>query len=216
HRLPDELPVLRRSRVVPGREPPIAVVQTHHQPRYRQPVLRGSGAGVAHDRQPRRTTEQAHRSPPGRSLRVAQRAGHERNHSTRRGETPRPVLRHRTPHHPDRLRPVRQGPPQRGRSRRKTGTDQGGRVTNGPHGSCDRRFAGVHELLTHRLANGDDTGASVCVIRDGDTVVDLWGGLADADSGREWTRDTLVNSFSLTKTMTTLVVLRLLDRGELD
>jgi len=89
-------------------------------------------------------------------------------------------------------------------------------VTNGPHGSCDRRFAGVHELLTHRLANGDDTGASVCVIRDGETVVDLWGGLADADSGREWTRDTLVNSFSLTKTMTTLVVLRLLDRGELD
>src|SRR5699024_9046566 len=80
----------------------------------------------------------------------------------------------------------------------------------------DRRFAGVHELLTHRLANGDDTGASVCVIRDGETVVDLWGGLADADSGREWTRDTLVNSLSLTKPMTTLVVLRLLDRGELD
>src|SRR5699024_7615510 len=56
----------------------------------------------------------------------------------------------------------------------------------------------------------------VGVSRDGDTGVDLWGGLADAESGRPWTRDTLVNSFSLTKTMTTLVVLRLIDRGELD
>lgn len=83
-------------------------------------------------------------------------------------------------------------------------------------GTCNQRFAGVYELLAHRLDNGDDVGASLCVIEDGETVVDLWGGLADARSGAPWTRDTLVNTYSLTKTMTTLVVLRLIDRGLLD
>jgi CubicO group peptidase (beta-lactamase class C family) len=74
-------------------------------------------------------------------------------------------------------------------------------------GSCDARFAAVRELLERRLRDGDEAGASVCVIQDGATLVDLWGG---------WPRDALVNTWSLTKTMTALVVLALVDRGVLD
>lgn len=85
-----------------------------------------------------------------------------------------------------------------------------------PEGTCERQFTGVYELLARRLASGDDVGASVCVIKDGEVAVDLWGGLADVESGTPWTRDTLVNTYSLTKTMTTLLVLRLIDRGLLD
>ncbi|HVV11333.1 serine hydrolase domain-containing protein [Amycolatopsis sp.] len=75
-------------------------------------------------------------------------------------------------------------------------------------GTCDARFAPVRELLERRLRDGLEVGASVCVIQDGVTVVDLWGG--------DWTRDTLVNTWSLTKTMTALVALALIERGVLD
>lgn len=85
-----------------------------------------------------------------------------------------------------------------------------------PSGVCVPRFAGVRELFARRLARGEEIGASVCVIQDGHTVVDLWGGIADPDSGRPWLRDTLVNTYSVTKTMTALVALKLIDEGLLD
>lgn len=83
-------------------------------------------------------------------------------------------------------------------------------------GWCAPRFEPVLRLLEDRLESGDDVGASVCVIQDDEVVVDLWGGLADRDSGTPWSSDTLVNTYSLTKTMMALVVLGLIDRGVLD
>ncbi|MEV6603304.1 serine hydrolase domain-containing protein [Kutzneria sp. NPDC051319] len=62
----------------------------------------------------------------------------------------------------------------------------------------------------------DEVGASVCVTVEGETVVDLWGGFADEQRTRPWDRDTIVNVYSVTKTMTALTALLLADRGELD
>ncbi|PXY21324.1 serine hydrolase domain-containing protein [Prauserella muralis] len=87
---------------------------------------------------------------------------------------------------------------------------------SGAHGVCAARFAPVRDLLERRLRDGDEVGASVCVIEDGEPVVDLWGGVADPATGAAWTSDTLVNTYSLTKTMTALVALALVDRGVLD
>ncbi|MDQ0380520.1 serine hydrolase domain-containing protein [Amycolatopsis thermophila] len=70
------------------------------------------------------------------------------------------------------------------------------------------------ELLERRLRDGDEVGASVCVIQDGDVAVDLWGGAASPSA--PWRGDTLVNTYSLTKTMVALVALVLAGRGELD
>jgi CubicO group peptidase (beta-lactamase class C family) len=47
-------------------------------------------------------------------------------------------------------------------------------------------------------------------------VVDLWGGYADAARTRPWEQDTIVNVYSVTKTMTALTALLVADRGELD
>ena len=69
---------------------------------------------------------------------------------------------------------------------------------------------------TQNLASGADLGASFCATVEGETVVDLWGGFADADKTRPWERDTIVNVYSTTKTMTALTALLLADRGELD
>jgi CubicO group peptidase (beta-lactamase class C family) len=83
-------------------------------------------------------------------------------------------------------------------------------------GSCDERFEPVREAFTRSLETGSDVGASVAVVVGGQFVVDVWGGTANPETGEPWRRDTVVNVFSTTKTMTALVALMLADRGELD
>lgn len=77
-------------------------------------------------------------------------------------------------------------------------------------------FERVREVAQASLDSGADIGMSVCAIKDGEPIVDLWGGLADAETGTPWQRDTIVNTYSVTKTMTALSALLLIDAGELD
>jgi CubicO group peptidase (beta-lactamase class C family) len=77
-------------------------------------------------------------------------------------------------------------------------------------------YPGVRAAFEHNLASGVDVGASFSVTAGGETVVDLWGGFADAARTRPWLSDTIVGVYSTTKTMTALTALLLADRGELD
>jgi len=77
-------------------------------------------------------------------------------------------------------------------------------------------FEPVRDLLEQHLSDGSDVGASVAVRVGDEVVLDIWGGSADASGTRPWERDTIVNVWSTTKTMTFLVALMLADRGELD
>lgn len=83
-------------------------------------------------------------------------------------------------------------------------------------GSFDPRFHELADLLERSVADGADRGASICVVQDGETVVDIWHGTADQDATQPWERDTLVPVWSITKVMASLVTLVLADRGELD
>jgi CubicO group peptidase (beta-lactamase class C family) len=83
------------------------------------------------------------------------------------------------------------------------------------HGTCEDRFGAVAGALAASL-DADDVGASVAVHVDGEAVVDIWGGYADAARTVEWQRDTITNVWSTTKTMTALCALILADRGDLD
>lgn len=82
-------------------------------------------------------------------------------------------------------------------------------------GEYDERFAAVAQALGDALAAGD-AGGSAAVFVAGEPVVDVWGGFADSVGTRVWKRDTIVNVFSVTKTMTALCALVLVDRGLLD
>ena len=83
-------------------------------------------------------------------------------------------------------------------------------------GFAHDEFSSVRSLFEANLASGIDLGASFSASVEGDTVVNLWGGWADAERTRPWTEDTLVNVYSTAKTMTALCALILIDRGELD
>ena len=82
-------------------------------------------------------------------------------------------------------------------------------------GSFDELFTAVPSALAGFLDDGD-TGASVAVLVDGEPVVDVWGGFADAARTIPWQPDTITNVWSVTKTMTALCALVLADRGDLD
>jgi CubicO group peptidase (beta-lactamase class C family) len=89
-------------------------------------------------------------------------------------------------------------------------------VDNLVRGFAREEFAPVRAAFAENLANGVDLGAAVCVTVGGQTVVDLWGGFADSAAQRPWQRDTIVNVYSTTKTVTALTALLLADRGELN
>lgn len=84
------------------------------------------------------------------------------------------------------------------------------------HGTCDPAFQEVRDEFERNFTERGDVGASVCVIVNGETVVDLWGGLADPETGKPWERDTLVSLMSVTKGATALSAHMLHDRGLLD
>lgn len=83
-------------------------------------------------------------------------------------------------------------------------------------GHCDARFSGVREVFERNFVERNELGAAVCVMVDGETVVDLWGGVADETTGRRWDRDTMNVIMSCSKGVTSLCGNMLIDRGELD
>lgn len=83
-------------------------------------------------------------------------------------------------------------------------------------GHCDPRFTAVRDAFEANFAEREELGAAVTVQVGGRTVVDLWGGWADAGRIRAWERDTVVNVWSTTKGVTALCAHVLADRGLLD
>lgn len=83
-------------------------------------------------------------------------------------------------------------------------------------GTCPERFEAVRAAFADNLESGRDVGASAAVYLEGELVVDLWGGYLDAEKSKPWEKDTIINVWSTTKTMTNLCALILADRGELD
>lgn len=83
-------------------------------------------------------------------------------------------------------------------------------------GTTEGRFAAVRDVMAASLESGADIGCSFAATLDGETVVDIWGGHADVEKTRSWERDTIINVYSTTKTMTALTALLVADRGELD
>ncbi|MGW2258359.1 serine hydrolase domain-containing protein [Streptomyces sp. NPDC001780] len=77
-------------------------------------------------------------------------------------------------------------------------------------------FEPVREAFAANFTQHGDIGAAVCVYWHGRPVVDLWGGVADVDTGRPWTRDTLQLVYSATKGATATAAHMLVERGMLD
>ena len=89
-------------------------------------------------------------------------------------------------------------------------------MTAPTEGHCDPAWQHVAEAFRANFAERREVGASLCVMQHGRPVVDLWGGIADAKTGRAWERDTVGIVFSCTKGATALCAHMLAERGQLD
>jgi CubicO group peptidase (beta-lactamase class C family) len=77
-------------------------------------------------------------------------------------------------------------------------------------------FERVRDEFERNFAERGEVGAAFAAVRDGETVVDLWGGLADQAAQRAWQEDTLQLIFSGTKGVVAACLLMLIDRGLID
>ena len=83
-------------------------------------------------------------------------------------------------------------------------------------GECAPKFAAVREAFQQNFDQRGEVGAAFALYKDGEKVVDIWGGLADRDTGAPWVEDTMQLTFSTTKGATAACAHLLAQRGELD
>lgn len=83
-------------------------------------------------------------------------------------------------------------------------------------GFFDLRFEAVRDTFAEQFERTRQRGAALCVQIGGETVLDLWAGLADEAGEQAWHSDTLVNLFSSTKTFTAVAALQLVAEGRLE
>ena len=79
-------------------------------------------------------------------------------------------------------------------------------------------FEHVREEFERNFAERGEVGAACAVTVAGEYVADLWGGSQDAEGSTPWSRDTIVNVWSVGKAVSAVLLLRLVERGlvELD
>ncbi len=82
-------------------------------------------------------------------------------------------------------------------------------------GHCDERFSAVRAAFEANFLADEELGASAAVTVEGQYVVDLWAGKRNHNSD-PWEKDTIVNVYSTTKTMASICILMLADRGVID
>lgn len=82
-------------------------------------------------------------------------------------------------------------------------------------GYFDLKFEAVRDTFSELFEQAQQRGAALCVKIAGETVIDIWAGVADNAGEQPWHTDTLVNLFSCTKTFTAVAALQLVDEGKL-
>jgi CubicO group peptidase (beta-lactamase class C family) len=83
-------------------------------------------------------------------------------------------------------------------------------------GFCDARFGKLREEFAENFNRRGERGGALAVWHDGGVVCDLWGGWSDLGRQVPWSRDTIVNFFSVSKALCAIAIMRLVDGGVLD
>jgi CubicO group peptidase (beta-lactamase class C family) len=86
-------------------------------------------------------------------------------------------------------------------------------ISKGIEGRYMPGFEPMVDAFADNIARGLEAGAACAVFKDGVPVLDVWGGLSDRAAGTPWREDTLVTVYSVTKGISALAVLHLVDQG---
>lgn len=83
-------------------------------------------------------------------------------------------------------------------------------------GYFDLKFEVLRDAFAALFDDPQERGMALCVQIGGETVVDLWAGVADKEGQHAWHSDTILNLFSCTKTFTAVTALQLVGEGKLE
>lgn len=83
-------------------------------------------------------------------------------------------------------------------------------------GYFDLKFEALRDAFAALFDEPQERGMALCVQVGGETVVDLWAGVADKEGQQAWHSDTILNLFSCTKTFTAVTALQLVGEGKLE
>ena len=84
------------------------------------------------------------------------------------------------------------------------------------HGFVEPGFEAVREAFADNFIKRNELGGACAVYRDGNKVVDLWGGIRDKASNAPWEDDTMVVVYSTTKGLAAMAVALAHSRGLID
>jgi CubicO group peptidase (beta-lactamase class C family) len=82
-------------------------------------------------------------------------------------------------------------------------------------GFCEAKFLEVKNLFQSYFDKGIEEGASLALVKNGKALVSIYGGYAK-NKQNEWSEDTIVNTFSLSKGIYAGCVANLIDQKKLD
>jgi CubicO group peptidase (beta-lactamase class C family) len=99
---------------------------------------------------------------------------------------------------------------------RSAGPAGGGKTGASVHGTVEPGFEPVRDAFVGNFEERGEIGAATAIYVGDRKVVDLWGGIADHLTGREWGQDTLSLVWSTTKGPAAMTILRLAERGVID
>ena len=83
-------------------------------------------------------------------------------------------------------------------------------------GSVSPGLDAVRAAFEDNFARRRELGGACCAFHNGEKVVDLWGGIRDANSGEPWEHDTMVIVYSATKGLAAMTLAVAHSRGWLD
>ncbi|GAU65424.1 putative esterase [Streptomyces sp. NBRC 110611] len=84
------------------------------------------------------------------------------------------------------------------------------------HGWADEGYGPVADEFARNFAERGELGAAVAVYVGGRKVVDLWGGIADDRTGRDWEEETTLPVMSCAKAVVSVCAHLLVQQGRLD
>jgi CubicO group peptidase (beta-lactamase class C family) len=83
-------------------------------------------------------------------------------------------------------------------------------------GSCLPSYRPVVDAFKENYRVEDETGSACCVMKNGQVVLDIWGGFADRERTRPWEKHSTVCMMSVAKGITSIAFNMLVDRGLID
>ena len=81
------------------------------------------------------------------------------------------------------------------------------------HGECDPQFSKVKETFKKLYQEDREIGSCFAVYKDGNPLVDLWGGFQDKNKTKPWQKDNLVTVYSTTKGVAAFCIALAMEKG---